>query len=174
MNTNVSSVAGILQILAFTYFSLGFCHRQNFLGLISEQWWPLSRIVKIGDNHFWRGQTKTKICFQRIIHFIEIQNNYSKQIFIFFNSEYSFKTNIHLFKIPASKPHTNSWRWCFGFNANTNGDDDISEPGCLGVHFSTAQTCFCAGNPLCRDYTKILNVEMCNTSQFTFYVNVMN
>ena len=60
------------------------------------------------------------------------------------------------------------WKFKMAF-AITNGDDS-SEPGCFGVHFSTAQTCFCAGNPLCRDYTKILNVEICNTSQFTFYV----
>ena len=54
--------------------------------------------------------------------------------------------------------------------AITNGDDS-SEPGCFGVHFSTAQTCFCAGNPLCRDYTKILNVEVCNTSQIYILCN---
>jgi len=87
MNT---SVDGILQILAFTYFLLGFCNRQNFWGSIREQW-----------SWYFRA------------------------------------------RVP----------WY--------------------VHFSTAQTCFCAGNPLCRDYTKILNVEICNTSQFTFYVIVM-
>ena len=54
--------------------------------------------------------------------------------------------------------------------AITNGDDS-SEPGCFGVHFSTAQTCFCAGNPLCRDYTKIFNVEICNTSRIYILCN---
>ena len=39
-----------------------------------------------GDNHFWRGETKTKIFVQKTIHFIK-------------NPEYSFKLNIHFLKI---------------------------------------------------------------------------
>ena len=125
-----------------------------------------------------------------MIHFLKSRIFIQKSIHFFLKEAVSSRAMPHLLLAPAaaqfdflkkyilghpaSKPHTNSWRWCFGFNANTNGDDDSSEPGCLGVHFSTAQTCFCAGNPLCRDYTKILNVEMCNTSQFTFFVIVMN
>ena len=35
-----------------------------------------------GDNHFWRGQTITKIFVQKIIHFIKI-HTHSKQILIF-------------------------------------------------------------------------------------------
>ena len=37
--------------------------------------WMISHVFEtFGDNHFWRGQTKTKIFFQKIIHFIKIQN----------------------------------------------------------------------------------------------------
>ena len=35
------------------------------------------------DDNFWRGQTKTKILVQKIIHFIKIQNIHSNKIFIF-------------------------------------------------------------------------------------------
>ena len=58
-----------------------------------------------GDNHFWHGQTKTKILVQKIIHFIRIQNIHSKQIFIFFlkiqniNPEHLFKKVIIFFNI---------------------------------------------------------------------------
>ena len=65
------------------------------------------------DDNFWRGQTKTKILVQKIIHFIKIQNIHSIKIFIFLksrifiqtkysfflNPEYSFKKNIHFLKI---------------------------------------------------------------------------
>ena len=51
-----------------------------------------------GNNCFWRGQTKTKIFIQKIFQFIKIQNIHLKQIFIFKNLEYSFKTNIPFLK----------------------------------------------------------------------------
>ena len=54
-----------------------------------------------GDNHFGRGQTKTKIFVQKIIHFIKIQNDLSKHNF-FFNPEYSFKGIIHFSKEAVS------------------------------------------------------------------------
>ena len=47
-----------------------------------------------GDNHFWRGQTKSNIFIKKIIHFIKIQNIHSKQIVIFLKIQ-----NIHSRKL---------------------------------------------------------------------------
>ena len=97
------------------------------IGPTNDPWVISDEFETFGDNHFWRRQTRTKIFVQNIIHFIKIQNIHSKQIFIFFksrifiqknysfflksrifiqrkysffwNPEYSFKENIHFFKI---------------------------------------------------------------------------
>ena len=50
-----------------------------------------------GDNHFWQGETKSKMFVQKIIHFIKIQNIHLNQKFISKNPEYSFKAIIHFF-----------------------------------------------------------------------------
>ena len=50
-----------------------------------------------GDNHFWHGQTKTKILVQKIIHFIRIQNIPSKQIFIFQKSRIFIQKKLFIF-----------------------------------------------------------------------------
>ena len=52
-----------------------------------------------GDSRFRRRQNTTKIFVQKIIHFIEIQNIHSKQIFIFLKSRIFIQKNIHFLKI---------------------------------------------------------------------------
>ena len=82
----------------------------------NDPWMISDEFETFGDNHFWRGQTKTKIFVQKFIHFIKIQNIHSKQIFIFqksrifiqyknsffLNPEYSFKRTIHFLKEAVS------------------------------------------------------------------------
>ena len=63
-----------------------------------------------GDNHFWRGQTKTKIfvknysfyknpeySFKTNIHFLKIQNIYSNEIFICLESRIFIQKKIFIF-----------------------------------------------------------------------------
>ena len=50
-----------------------------------------------GDNHFWRGETKTKIFVQKIIQFIKIKNIHSKEIFIFFKIQNIHSKEIFIF-----------------------------------------------------------------------------
>ena len=98
----------------------------TWIGPTNDPWVITDEFETFGDNHFWQGQTRTKIFVQIMIHFIKIQNIHSKQIFIFLkiqnihsnkififlksrifiqknysffqNPEYSFKPNIHFFK----------------------------------------------------------------------------
>ena len=41
-------------------------------GPTNDPWMIFDEFETFGDNHFWRGQTKTKILFQKLIHFIII------------------------------------------------------------------------------------------------------
>ena len=86
---------------------------------------------------FDAGKLKPKYLFEKIIHFMKIQNIHSKQIFIFFrnlkysfkkiftfskssinikkiivflNAEYSFKRNIHFFLKEAVSPRASVGR----------------------------------------------------------------
>ena len=53
---------------------------------------------KFGDNHFRRGQTKTKMFIQKIIHFIKkIQNIHSKQLLIFLKIQNIYSKQISIF-----------------------------------------------------------------------------
>ena len=54
----------------------------DWIGPTNDPWMISDEFETFGDNHFWRGQTKTKIFVKKITHFINIQNIYSKQIFI--------------------------------------------------------------------------------------------
>ena len=78
------------------------------IGPTNDPWVISDEFETFGDNHFWRGQTRTKIFVQNIIHFIKIQNIHffkiqnihSKQIFIFLKSRIFIQKIIHFFKNP--------------------------------------------------------------------------
>ena len=52
-----------------------------------------------GNNHFLRGQTKTEIFVQEIIHFIEIDNIHSKKYSFFLKSRIFIQNKYSFFKI---------------------------------------------------------------------------
>ena len=67
------------------------------LGPTDDPWMISDEFETFGDNHLWRGKTKTKIFVQKLIHFKEIQNIHSKEIFIFLKSRIFIQKIIHFF-----------------------------------------------------------------------------
>ena len=67
------------------------------IGPTNDPWMISDEFETFGDNHFWRGETKTKIFVQKIIHFIKIKNIHSKEIFIFFKIQNIHSKEIFIF-----------------------------------------------------------------------------
>ena len=86
------------------------------IGPTNDPWVISDEFETSWDNHFWRGQTRTKIFVQNIIHFIKIQNIHSNKIFIFFKIQNIHSNKIFIFlkrAVSHTPTHPAPWKKTF-------------------------------------------------------------